>query len=167
MSRFSHIDDTGSAKMVDVSGKAPTVRVAAAEAVVRVGDEVAEMLRGGGGATAKGNVFEAARLAGIMAAKRTDELIPLCHTLGVEHVAVETALEGTAVRITATAKTSAKTGVEMEAMSAAAVAALTVYDMCKAVTKGMVIERVRLLSKTGGKSGHWRAEDSVPAEPPA
>ena len=157
MGKLSHVDAQGQATMVDVSSKAANVRTAKAEAIVRVGPEVAEVLRKQG-ATAKGNVMEAARLAGIMAAKRTDELIPLCHSLPVDHVAVDAALEGDAVRIVASAKTTAKTGVEMEAMAAASVAALTVYDMCKAITKGIVIESVRLLEKTGGKSGDWRSD---------
>ena len=157
MGKLSHVDAQGQATMVDVSSKAANVRTAKAEAIVRVGPEVAEVLRKQG-ATAKGNVLEAARLAGIMAAKRTDELIPLCHSLPVDHVAVDAALEGDAVRIVASAKTTAKTGVEMEAMAAASVAALTVYDMCKAITKGIVIESVRLLEKTGGKSGDWRSD---------
>ena len=157
MGKLSHVDAQGQATMVDVSSKAANVRTAKAEAIVRVGPEVAEVLRKQG-ATAKGNVMEAARLAGIMAAKRTAELIPLCHSLPVDHVAVDAALEGDAVRIVASAKTTAKTGVEMEAIAAASVAALTVYDMCKAITKGIVIESVRLLEKTGGKSGDWRSD---------
>ena len=156
MTKLSHLDDEGHAKMVDVSAKTPTARTATAEALVRVGQQVAEVL-GPNRATAKGNVFETARIAGIMAAKQTDRLIPLCHGLPIEHVSVELELDRDAVRITATAKTTAKTGVEMEAMTAASVAALTVYDMCKAITKGIVIEHVRLLSKTGGKSGDWHA----------
>jgi cyclic pyranopterin phosphate synthase len=143
--------------MVDVSGKEATARTAAAEAIVRVGPELANLLRRSG-ATAKGPVLQTARIAGILAAKRTDQLIPLCHPIPLEHVSVEAALEGDAVRVTARAKTSAKTGVEMEALTAAAVAALTIYDMGKAVTKGIVIERVRLLDKTGGESGHWSAD---------
>ena len=143
--------------MVDVSGKASNLRTATAEALVRVGAEVARQL-GENGATAKGNVMEVARLAGIMAAKRTDQLIPLCHSIPVDHVSVDATLEGETIRIEAVAKTSAKTGVEMEALTAASVAALTVYDMCKAAGKGIVIEHVRLLEKTGGKSGEWRRD---------
>ena len=157
MAELSHVNEHGQAKMVDVSEKSANARAATAEARVRVGSEVADVLRREGG-TGKGNVFEVARLAGIMAAKRTDELIPLCHSLPMDHVAVDLTLDGDAVRITASAKTSAKTGVEMEALTAASVAALTVYDMCKAVTKGMVIESVRLIEKTGGKSGTWRRD---------
>lgn len=141
--------------MVDVSAKAPNLRTATAEAFVRIGEEVAAQLRESG-ATAKGNVLEVAQLAGIMAAKRTDQLIPLCHSIPVNHVSVDATLDGATIRIEATAKTSAKTGVEMEALTAASVAALTVYDMCKAVSKGIVIECVRLLEKTGGKSGEWK-----------
>ena len=156
MSQLSHTDERGQAKMVDVSSKPVTERTATAEAIVRVGDRVADMLRRHG-TSAKGPVLETARVAGIMAAKRVDGLIPLCHAMPIEHVSVQAALHGEVVRIEAKAKTSGKTGVEMEALTAAAVAALTVYDMCKAVSKGIVIESVRLLEKTGGKSGHWQA----------
>ncbi len=159
MTEFSHLDDAGRARMVDVSAKTPGARTAVAEAIVRVGPEVADALRRRG-ATEKGDVAGAARLAGVLAAKRVDELIPLCHTLPLEHVAVDVALEGDAVRITAEAKTCARTGVEMEALTACAVAALTVFDMCKAISKGIVIERIRLLKKTGGKSGDWTCEGS-------
>ena len=157
MSELSHVDEGGQARMVDVSAKAPNLRTATAEALVRIGGEVAELLRESG-ATAKGNVIEVARLAGIMAAKRTDQLIPLCHSIPVDQVVVDAELEGETIRIEATAKTSAKTGVEMEALTAASIAALTVYDMCKAASKGIVIERVRLLEKTGGKSGDWERD---------
>lgn len=163
MSELSHVDEKGQPMMVDVSGKAPTMRTATAEAIVRVGDRVADLLRRDG-TTAKGHVLETAQLAGIMAAKRTDQLVPLCHAIPIEHVSVHAALDNAVVRIEARAKTSAKTGVEMEALTAAAVAALTVYDMCKAVSKGIVIERVRLLEKTGGKSGDWRACSEINEE---
>ena len=163
MSKLSHVGEKGQAKMVDVSAKVANVRSATAEAIVRVGDQVADVIRREG-TTAKGNVLETARLAGIMAAKHTGQLIPLCHNIPVDRVSVDAALEDTVVRIEATAKTSAKTGVEMEALTAAAVAALTVYDMCKAVSKGIVIERVRLLEKTGGKSGDWRACSEINEE---
>lgn len=143
--------------MVDVSAKPATARMARAEARVSVGPRVARLLRETG-AVAKGGVIETARLAGLMAAKRTWELIPMCHPLALDGVEVDIVLEGAAVRITACARCRGVTGVEMEAMTAASVAALTVYDMCKSAHKGITIEHVRLLEKTGGKSGHWRAE---------
>ena len=143
--------------MVDVSGKDATRRRAVAEAVVEVGPEVAAAIAAD--AVAKGPVFETARLAGIQAAKRVGQLIPLCHPLPLEHVAVDLELRGEEVRIRAEAALTGKTGVEMEALTAAAVAALTVYDMCKAVSKEMTIRRVRLLEKAGGKSGDWRRQE--------
>jgi cyclic pyranopterin phosphate synthase len=142
--------------MVDVSAKEATLREAVAEARVLVSAELAQAI--GSGTVPKGPVLETARLAGIMAAKQTPSLIPLCHPLPLEHVQVDLALSGNAVEITARARTTYRTGVEMEAMVAASVAALTVYDMCKSIDKGMVIEHVRLLSKSGGKSGTWRRE---------
>ncbi|MBM4036907.1 MAG: cyclic pyranopterin monophosphate synthase MoaC [Planctomycetes bacterium] len=153
---FSHVDAAGTARMVDVSGKRATRRRAVAEAVVRVGRDVAEAIRTN--SVAKGPVFETARIAGIQAAKRTGDLIPLCHPLPVEHVAVDLELRGEEVRIRAEAAVTGKTGVEMEALTAAAVAALTVYDMCKALSKAIEIRNVRLLEKSGGKSGHWMRE---------
>ena len=152
---LSHLDSTGAARMVDVSAKDETQRVATAEATVRMARETLALIQSGG--MPKGDVLATARIAGIMAAKRTSELIPLCHPLAITGVTVELAPGGAeALRIEATVKTTGKTGVEMEALTAASVAALTVYDMCKAVEKGMVIEGVRLLEKTGGKSGDWR-----------
>lgn len=154
---LSHLDASGAARMVDVSAKAETARVATAEAIVRMQPETLALIQAGG--IPKGDVIATARIAGIMAAKRTPELIPLCHPLPVTGVTVDLAPEGaTALVIHATVKTTGKTGVEMEALTAASVAALTVYDMCKAVEKGMRIESVRLLEKRGGKSGDWRAE---------
>jgi cyclic pyranopterin phosphate synthase len=154
---LSHLDASGAARMVDVSGKDDTQRIATAEAFVRMRPETLALIQSGG--MAKGDVLATARIAGIMAAKRTPDLIPLCHPLPVTGVTVELApADGSRLRITATVKTTGKTGVEMEALTAASVAALTVYDMCKAVEKGMVIESVRLLEKVGGKSGEWRAE---------
>jgi len=153
---LSHVDAAGTARMVDVSGKRATRRRAVAEAVVRVGRDVAEAIRTN--SVAKGPVFETARIAGIQAAKRTGDLIPLCHPLPVEHVAVDLELRGEEVRIRAEAAVTGKTGVEMEALTAAAVAALTVYDMCKALSKAIEIRNVRLLEKSGGKSGHWMRE---------
>jgi cyclic pyranopterin phosphate synthase len=140
--------------MVDVGGKAVTRRRAVAEAYVAVGRSVAAQLRRKGG-LAKGNVFEAARVAGILAAKRTAALIPLCHPLPLDHVDVAVAVVGGRVHIRASVAAEARTGVEMEALTAAAVAALTVYDMVKSAGKGIEIGPVRLLEKTGGKSGRW------------
>jgi len=142
--------------MVDVSAKSPTVRTARAEALVRMAAPARAALQS---ATApKGDALVTAQIAGIQAAKRTADLIPLAHPLPLAHVGIAFAWTGEGLRIEATATTSAQTGVEMEAMVAAAVAALTIYDMAKALDKGIVLERVRLLEKTGGKSGHWRAE---------
>jgi cyclic pyranopterin phosphate synthase len=155
---FSHTDDQGRARMVDVGEKPVTRRSATAEAFVRVSPALAEAIRAN--SLKKGNLLETARLAGITAAKRTDELIPLCHTLPLDHVQVQAALEDGRIRITATAVTHAKTGVEMEALTAAAIAALTVIDMGKAIDKAMVIEGLRVLEKTGGRTGDYRAPSS-------
>ncbi len=152
--RLTHGGPRGEARMVDVSGKAPTRRRAVAEAVVHVGPDVAEAIRSC--SVTKGPVFETARIGGIQAAKRTAELIPLCHPLTVEHVAVDLELCGEEVRIRAEAALTGKTGAEMEALTAASVAALTVYDMCKAVSKAIEIRSVRLVEKSGGKSGTWK-----------
>ncbi len=137
--------------MVDVSGKAAAKRTARAHAFVRIKPEVLAKLP----ENPKGNPLEVARIAGIMAAKKTSELIPMCHPIALSHVDVETAVEAGGVRITATASTIAGTGVEMEALTAASIAALTVYDMTKALDKGIEIQDVYLLSKTGGKSGDF------------
>lgn len=155
---LSHIDGRGEASMVDVSGKPDTARVAVAGATVRLGPAFAAL---SAAANAKGNVLATARLAGIMAAKRTSDLIPLCHPLALSHVSVDlTELPATCeVAIVASATCTGATGVEMEALTAASVAALTVYDMCKAAHKGIVISEVRLLRKSGGRSGLWVAED--------
>jgi cyclic pyranopterin phosphate synthase len=139
--------------MVDVSGKEATRRVARAEAFVEMSPATVKLLRAN--ALPKGNPLETARIAGIQAAKKTSELIPLCHPLSLTHVDVEITVARDGVRLESTASTKAETGVEMEALTAAAVAALTLYDMCKAVEKGITIGRVRLLEKSGGKSGHW------------
>lgn len=153
---LTHFDAAGQAHMVDVSGKTPTTREAVAEAVVVMSPETLALAQGG---AAKGDVLGVARLAGIMGAKRTADLIPLCHPLPLDKVSVDLvadpALPG--VRITATARTTGRTGVEMEALTAASVAALTVYDMLKAAQKDMRIEGIRLLKKTGGKSGTFEA----------
>jgi indole-3-glycerol phosphate synthase len=158
MGVFTHLDAEGRARMVDVSDKQETDRVAIAGARVVMRPETLERIRSGD--VAKGDVLAVARLAGIMAAKRTAELIPLCHPLALTSVKVELecAPERSAVEITATCKLRGRTGVEMEALTAASVAALTVYDMCKAVDRGMVVTDLRLLRKSGGKSGNWEAE---------
>ena len=154
MPELSHFDPSGASRMVDTTAKADTAREARASAVVRMLPATLALIRDR--KLAKGDVFEVARLAGIMAAKRTSDLIPLCHPLPITGVTVDLAPDGDdAVRIEATVKVVGKTGVEMEALTAAAVAALTVYDMCKAVDRGMTVERVRLEEKAGGKSGHY------------
>ena len=140
--------------MVDVGDKPVTVREATAQGAVAVSASARRLVRAGG--LRKGDPLEAARLAGIMAAKRTSELIPLCHPIVLSHVAVEIAETRTGYRVTATARTAAQTGVEMEALTAVAGAALTMYDMLKAVDRGMVIGEICLLEKTGGRSGHYR-----------
>ena len=156
--RLTHVDERGAARMVDVADKAVTVRTATARGRVVVSAQVVELLRGAG--VPKGDALAVARIAGIQAAKRTHELIPLCHPLLLTSVKVELQADGEdAVRIEARCKLAGQTGVEMEALTAASVAALTIYDMCKAVDKGMTIEGVRLLEKLGGKSGHYRAEE--------
>lgn len=150
-SQLSHFDEAGQAAMVDVSAKQPTRRTATASAFVELSAAVLEALP----ANPKGNPLEVARFAGIQAAKRTAELIPMCHPLALTHVDVRAEVVAGGVRITATAATVGLTGVEMEALTAAAVAALTVYDMTKALDKGIVIRNVQLEAKTGGKSGDF------------
>ena len=152
MSKLSHYDSAGSARMVDVSAKAETRRSARAQAFVRIAPAVLAKLP----ENPKGNPLEIARIAGIMAAKKTSDLIPLCHPLALSHADVEVTVEAGGVRIIATAATTAQTGVEMEALTAAAVAALTVYDMTKALDKSIEIQDLYLLEKTGGKSGDFR-----------
>jgi cyclic pyranopterin phosphate synthase len=156
MNKLTHIDSQGAARMVDVGGKAETARAATATGRIRMSAEALAAIRDGSGP--KGDVLAVARVAGIMAAKRTGELIPLCHPLALDAVTIDFAFEADAVRVTARAALTGRTGVEMEAMTATAIALLTIYDMAKALDKGMVVEEVRLLEKTGGKSGHWRAE---------
>ena len=161
MNELSHLDEQGRARMVDVSTKADTVRIATARGRVRMQPEtLALVLRGG---VAKGDVIAVARLAGIMAAKRTGELIPLCHPLPITSVDVDVTPDeaASALDIEATARIVGKTGVEMEALTAVSVAALTIYDMCKAVDRGMTITDVRLLHKSGGKSGTYEASGSA------
>ncbi len=157
MSGFTHFDDEGKAVMVDVTDKAETARVAIAKGTVLMQPETLALIRAGG--VEKGDVLSVARLAGIMGAKRTPDLIPLCHPLSLRSVQVELELsaERPAVEITATCKLTGKTGVEMEALTAVAIAALTVYDMCKAVDRAMRIEDIRLTHKSGGKSGTFEA----------
>jgi cyclic pyranopterin phosphate synthase len=154
--RLTHLDEHGDARMVDVSGKPVTERRAVARAMVRMSPETARIVAAGD--APKGDVLGVARIAGIMAAKKTGELIPLCHPMGLDHVDLDGAVDVDAgtVTITANAAVTARTGVEMEAMTAAAVAALTVYDMVKGVERGVAIEEVVLLEKRGGASGTWR-----------
>jgi cyclic pyranopterin monophosphate synthase len=151
--KLTHLDKAGRPRMVDVTGKADTARVAVARGLVRMQPATFKLITQGG--IAKGDVLTTAQLAGIMAAKKTPDLIPLCHPLLIGNVAIEFGLDEAAstIEITATVESTGKTGVEMEALTATAVAALTVYDMCKAVDRGMRIENIRLVKKSGGKSG--------------
>ncbi len=155
MSKLTHLDESGKARMVDVGGKADTARTAVATGLIRMSDAALAAIREGD--VPKGDVLAAARIAGIMAAKKTAELIPLCHPLSLNAVTIEFAFEDGGLRATATASLTGKTGVEMEAMTAVSIALLTIYDMAKAIDKAMVVGEVRLLSKSGGKSGDWRA----------
>jgi cyclic pyranopterin phosphate synthase len=157
MTGLTHLDSQGAARMVDVGGKPETLRSATATGCIRMSAETLAAVREGSGP--KGDVLAAARIAGIMAAKKTGELIPLCHPLSLDAVSVDFTFEPDGVRATAIASLSGRTGVEMEAMTATSIALLTIYDMAKALDKGMVIEEVRLLEKTGGKSGAWRAPE--------
>ena len=155
--RLSHLDERGDARMVDVSAKAVTAREAVAEGFVAMRPETLALIQEGG--LPKGDVLAVARVAGIQAAKRTSELIPMCHPLPISAVAIALQpVDEARLRVEATVRTEGRTGVEMEALTAVGVAALTVYDMCKAVDRGMRIEGVRLLEKRGGKSGEWRAD---------
>ncbi len=151
---FTHLDDSGAARMVDVSGKDVTARTATASGRVLVSADVVALLRGDG--VPKGDALGVARVAGIMAAKRTPDLVPLCHPLAISGVTVDLEVEDDAVAISATVRTTDRTGVEMEALTAVSVAALTLVDMVKAVDKGAVITEVRIEEKTGGKSGTYR-----------
>ncbi|MDX3388008.1 cyclic pyranopterin monophosphate synthase MoaC [Streptomyces niveiscabiei] len=151
--RLTHIDEAGAARMVDVTGKDVTARTARASGRVLVSPRVVELLRGEG--VPKGDALAVARIAGIMGAKRTPDLIPLCHPLSLSGVTLDLSVADDAVEILATVRTADRTGVEMEALTAVSVAALTVIDMVKAVDKGAVITDVRVLEKTGGKSGDW------------
>ena len=151
---LTHVDASGAARMVDVSGKDTTQRVAVASGRVLVSPQVVGLLRGEG--VPKGDALGVARVAGIMAAKRTPDLVPLCHPLAISGVTVDLAVADDAVEITATVRSTDRTGVEMEALTAVSVAALTVVDMVKAVDKGTVVTDVRVESKSGGRSGEWR-----------
>ncbi len=164
MSSLSHFDEHGASRMVDVGAKPETHRVAKASAVVRMASATLALIRDK--QLAKGDVREVARLAGIMAAKKTAELIPLCHPLPLTSVEVNFAFDGDcALRVEATARVFGRTGVEMEALTAVSVAALTVYDMCKAVDRSMTVERVRLEEKAGGKSRDFRRDDEPSGRP--
>jgi cyclic pyranopterin phosphate synthase len=161
MNSLTHFDETGAAHMVDVGEKAVTQRVAVAEGIIVMKTETLAMIMAG--THKKGDVLGIARIAGIMASKKTADLIPLCHPLALSHVSLQLEPEPThdQVRVTATVKTAGQTGVEMEALTAVQIALLTIYDMCKAVDKGMAMQDIRLLQKTGGKSGDWeRTEPS-------
>jgi cyclic pyranopterin monophosphate synthase len=151
--RLTHLDEKGAAKMVDVGDKAATVREAIAECVVRMQPETIAAVREG---TAKGDALQVARIAGIMAAKKTPELVPLAHPLPITSVSVDFDFVDTGIRVVAKARVTGQTGVEMEALTAAAVAGLTLIDMTKGVERGVYLENVRLLEKSGGRSGHWK-----------
>jgi len=152
---LTHIDSDGTARMVDVGAKAETQRLAVASGRIRMSAEALAAIRAGD--APKGDVLGTARIAGILAAKRTGDLVPMCHPLALDAVNVDFAFEEDAVRATATASLTGRTGVEMEAIVAATITLVTVYDMAKALDKAMVIEDVRLIEKRGGKSGHWKA----------
>ncbi|MGW8280792.1 cyclic pyranopterin monophosphate synthase MoaC [Sphingomonas aurantiaca] len=155
MTGLTHIDEAGAARMVDVGGKAVTAREAVASGRITMSAEAAAAI--GAGTAKKGDVLAVARVAGIMAAKRTSDLIPLCHPLPLTKVEIDLAVDTTGVTATATASTEGKTGVEMEALTAATVTLLTIYDMAKAIDKTMVLSDIRVRAKSGGKSGNWTA----------
>ena len=161
MSELTHLDESGAARMVDVGAKPATARSATAAGTIRMTRDALNAVRDGSGA--KGDVLAAARIAGIMGAKKTAELIPLCHPLGLDSVTVECAFLADGIAVTATAGLIGRTGVEMEAMTACCVALLTIYDMVKALDKSMVIGEVQLLQKTGGKSGAWHRDGELSA----
>ncbi len=156
MSKLTHLDAAGTASMVDVGDKAETRREATATGMIAMSVDALTAIRQGD--APKGDVLGTARIAGIMAGKKTSDLIPLCHPLAITKITVEFTFEQAGIRATASARLTGKTGVEMEALTAVSIALLTVYDMAKALDKGMVIKDVRLLSKTGGKSGDWIAD---------
>ena len=156
MTRPTHLDESGAASMVDVSAKPATQRRAVAGGRITMSPEALEAIRSGN--APKGDILSTARIAGIMAAKRTADLIPLCHPLALTKVGVDFAWEDSGISVTATAQTTGQTGVEMEALTAASVALLTLYDMAKALDRAMIVGDIRLLEKSGGRSGDWRAE---------
>jgi cyclic pyranopterin phosphate synthase len=157
MSELTHFDDSGASRMVDVGAKEVTVRTANASGLVRMAAATLKLIRDK--SLAKGDVLEVARLAGIMAAKRTDELIPLCHSLPLDGVTIDFSFpDEQTVRVDSSVKVTARTGVEMEALTAVSVAALTIYDMCKSVDRAMTIGDIRLEEKQGGRSGHFKRE---------
>ena len=156
MSKLTHLNTSGEAHMVDVSKKPDTTRTAIAHSQVQLTPSIIAAITDS--TLPKGDLYATARIAGIQAAKKTSDLIPLCHPLPLSKVTLDIDLQGNSLIITAVCKTTGKTGVEMEALTAASVAALTVYDMCKGLDKGMVISQTKLLEKSGGKSGNWRAE---------
>lgn len=158
MAKLTHLNDLGEAHMVDISSKVDTSRSATAEAQIELTDAIAAAIKDDN--LPKGDLFATARIAGIQAAKKCSDLIPLCHPLPLSKIAIDIQLNGTVLVIKALCKTTGKTGVEMEALTAASVAALTVYDMCKGIDKGMIIRHIRLLEKSGGKSGHWQADEA-------
>ena len=162
MPELTHFDEQGASRMVDVGDKPPTSRRARASGLVRMAPATLARIRAG--ELSKGDVLEVARLAGIMAAKQTAQLIPLCHTLPLDGMTISYCFpDESSVSIEAEVRMTARTGVEMEALTAVSVAALTIYDMCKAIDRGMVIERIRLEEKSGGRSGHFQREESAGA----
>ncbi len=163
MSKLTHIDDQGQASMVDVGSKSETEREACAEAIVQMRPDTLKLI--GEGSIAKGDVFAVARIAGIQAAKKCADLIPLCHPLMLTAIDVQFSSDPdtSEVHVLATCRLRGRTGVEMEALTAASIAALTIYDMCKAVDKGMTVREIGLVSKTGGKSGAWLRDGKVPS----
>ncbi len=154
MNKLTHLDDSGAAHMVDVSAKADTVREAVADGLIIMSEAALDAIKAG--SAKKGDVLATARIAGIMAAKKTSELIPLCHPLLLSKISVDFNVEDDGIRAIALVRLTGQTGVEMEAMAAVSVALLTIYDMAKALDKAMVISDIRLLTKTGGKSGDWK-----------
>ena len=157
MDRFTHIDENGKVRMVNISEKQSTLRTARAKGWVKISAEALTLIQSQ--RIAKGNPLEAARIAGILAAKNTCQLIPLCHPLGLTHLDVQCRILEQGIEIEASATAEGKTGVEMEALTAVSVAALTIYDMCKAVDRNMVISNIRLVEKAGGRSGHYLREE--------
>ena len=156
MHKFSHLDIKGNVQMVDITDKLNTARIARAEGLISMRSETLSAIQGGD--IPKGNVLTTAKIAGINAAKKTAYLLPMCHQLNISFVDIEFELRSNSIKIIALVKTKDATGVEMEALTAVSIAALTIYDMCKAVDKGIIISNIRLLKKTGGKSGQWRGK---------